>query len=292
MESIAFSDGSVKEVEPVTTKAMNPSVAYTLNQILRGVPGGDGTASGAAIPAYTGYAGKTGSVDFDPAVNPPAPYGEGSSDIWYCSYTNGGYAISVWTGYDVPNESPPGAGLLQGAAADQPGPSEAVKRKPGGTGLGDAKRRGADLGKRAVRPLPGDRFKDLDETGISWADVSGYGTAEIDKAKPDNSVPEDWEEYEFSPWYDYYREHGTSVPDVIGPELYKDMKGEGWLMRRKLLLLCMAVITLVTIGFIALIADITWDQYQDTKEWEDTSLGEDLSQVPPVPGKELCTGGG
>lgn len=52
-------------------------------------------------------------------------------------------------------------------------------------------------------------------------------------------------------------------------------------MRRKLLLLCMAVITLVTIGFIALIADITWDQYQDTKEWEDTSLGEDLSQVPP-----------
>lgn len=52
-------------------------------------------------------------------------------------------------------------------------------------------------------------------------------------------------------------------------------------MRRKLLLLCMAVITLVTIGFIALIAEITWDQYQDTKEWEDTSLGEDLSQVPP-----------
>lgn len=58
VESITFSDGSVKEVEPVTTKAMNPSVAYTLNQMLRGVPGGDGTASGAAIPAYTGYARK------------------------------------------------------------------------------------------------------------------------------------------------------------------------------------------------------------------------------------------
>ena len=52
-------------------------------------------------------------------------------------------------------------------------------------------------------------------------------------------------------------------------------------MRRKILLMCMAFITLVTIGFIALIAEITWDQYQDTKEWEDTSLGEDLSQVPP-----------
>ena len=227
VESIAFSDGSVKEVEPVTTKAMNPSVAYTLNQILRGVPGGDGTASGAAIPAYTGYAGKTGSVDFDPAVNPPAPYGEGSSDIWYCSYTNGGYAISVWTGYDVPNESPQVPDYYKG---QQQISRDLQKLLNGNREVPDWEM------PNGVERISGSGLsahyrvtdsKDLDETGISWADVSGYGTAEIDKAKPDNSVPEDWEEYEFSPWYDYYREHGTSVPDVIGPELYKDMKGRG-----------------------------------------------------------------
>lgn len=227
VESITFSDGSVKEAELVTTQAMNPSVAYTLNQILRGVPGGDGTASGAAIPAYAGYAGKTGSVDFDPAVNPPAPYGEGSSDIWYCSYTNGGYAISVWTGYDVPNESPQVPDYYKG---QQQISRDLQKLLNGNREVPDWEM------PNGVERISGSGLsahyrvtdsKDLDGTGISWADVSGYGTAEIDKAKPDNSVPEDWEEYEFSPWYDYYREHGTSVPDVIGPELYKDMKGRG-----------------------------------------------------------------
>lgn len=227
VESITFSDGSVKEAELVTTQAMNPSVAYTLNQILRGVPGGDGTASGAAIPAYAGYAGKTGSVDFDPAVNPPAPYGEGSSDIWYCSYTNGGYAISVWTGYDVPNESPQVPDYYKG---QQQISRDLQKLLNGNREVPDWEM------PNGVERISGSGLsahyrvtdsKDLDETGISWADVSGYGNTEIDKAKPDNSVPEDWEEYEFSPWYDYYREHGTSVPDVIGPELYKDMKGRG-----------------------------------------------------------------
>lgn len=227
VESITFSDGSVKEAELVTTQAMNPSVAYTLNQILRGVPGGDGTASGAAIPAYAGYAGKTGSVNFDPAVNPPAPYGEGSSDIWYCSYTNGGYAISVWTGYDVPNESPQVPDYYKG---QQQISRDLQKLLNGNREVPDWEM------PNGVERISGSGLsahyrvtdsKDLDETGISWADVSGYGNTEIDKAKPDNSVPEDWEEYEFSPWYDYYREHGTSVPDVIGPELYKDMKGRG-----------------------------------------------------------------
>lgn len=227
VESITFSDGSVKEAELVTTQAMNPSVAYTLNQILRGVPGGDGTASGAAIPAYAGYAGKTGSVNFDPAVNPPAPYGEGSSDIWYCSYTNGGYAISVWTGYDVPNESPQVPDYYKG---QQQISRDLQKLLNGNREVPDWEM------PKGVERISGSGLsahyrvtdsKDLDETGISWADVSGYGNTEIDKAKPDNSVPEDWEEYEFSPWYDYYREHGTSVPDVIGPELYKDMKGRG-----------------------------------------------------------------
>lgn len=52
-------------------------------------------------------------------------------------------------------------------------------------------------------------------------------------------------------------------------------------MMKKIMIGCMILASLVTIGFIALIANITWEQYQDTKEWEDTTFGEELSKVPP-----------
>ena len=225
IDTITFSDGSVKTVEPRTTQAMNPSVAYVLNQILRGVPGGDGTASRAAIPEYAGYAGKTGSVAFADNVNPPAPYGSGSSDLWYCSYTNGGYAISVWTGYDTPNTSPQVPDYFRGQQTinkdlqvllngDREVPDwempEGVE-KISGSGL-SAHYRVTDSA-------------DISDSGISWADVSAYPNAEITKAQPDNTVPEDWESYEFSPWYDYYKEYGTEVPPVIDRDLYANMKG-------------------------------------------------------------------
>lgn len=225
IDTITFSDGSVKTVEPRTTQAMNPSVAYVLNQILRGVPGGDGTASRAAIPEYAGYAGKTGSVAFADNVNPPAPYGSGSSDLWYCSYTNGGYAISVWTGYDTPNMSPQVPDYFRGQQTinkdlqvllngDREVPDwempEGVERVSG-SGL-SAHYRVTDSA-------------DIDDSGISWADVSAYPNAEITKAQPDNTVPEDWESYEFSPWYDYYKEYDTEVPPVIDRDLYANMKG-------------------------------------------------------------------
>ena len=224
VDTITFSDGSVKTVEAQTAQAMNPSVAYVLNQILRGVPGGDGTAASATIKSYTGYAGKTGSVAFDKTVNPPAPYGTGSSDMWYCSYTNRGYAISVWTGYDSPNDSPQVPDYFKGQQSinrdlqlllngDREVPDwempEGVERISG-SGI-SAQYRVTDS-------------KDLDETGISWSDVSGYENAQIDKVKPDNTVPEDWEAYEFSPWYGYYKENGTDVPPDIDRDLYSDME--------------------------------------------------------------------
>ena len=189
IDTITFSDGSVKTVEPRTTQAMNPSVAYVLNQILRGVPGGDGTASRAAIPEYAGYAGKTGSVAFADNVNPPAPYGSGSSDLWYCSYTNGGYAISVWTGYDTPNTSPQVPDYFRGQQTinkdlqvllngDREVPDwempEGVERISG-SGL-SAHYRVTDSA-------------DISDSGISWADVSAYPNAEITKAQPDIGSP-------------------------------------------------------------------------------------------------------
>lgn len=225
VDTITFSDGSVKTVEARTTRAMNPSVAYVLNQILRGVPGGDGTASRAAIDGYVGYAGKTGSVAFDDSVNPPSPYGTGSSDLWYCSYTNGGYAISVWTGYDTPNTSPQVPDYFKG--------QQTINRDLQVLLNGDREVPDWEM-PEGVEQISGSGLsahyrvtdsQDLSDTGISWADVSGYANAEITKAQPDNTVPEDWEDYAFSPWYDYYLENGTEVPPVIDRDLYANMKG-------------------------------------------------------------------
>ena len=224
VDTITFSDGSVKTMEAQTAQAMNPSVAYVLNQILRGVPGGDGTAASATIKSYTGYAGKTGSVAFDKTVNPPAPYGTGSSDMWYCSYTNGGYAISVWTGYDSPNDSPQVPDYFKG--------QQSINRDLQLLLNGDREVPDWEM-PEGVEQISGSGIsaqyrvtdsKDLDETGISWSDVSGYENAQIDKVKPDNTVPEDWEAYEFSPWYGYYKENGTDVPPVIDRDLYSDME--------------------------------------------------------------------
>ena len=107
IDSITFVDGTTKKIDPERRQAMNESVAYVLTQMLRGVPKqGIGSAINADIPQYTGYAGKTGSVAFESGVNNNTPYGAGGSDVWYSSITNGGYAITIWMGYDEPNTSP------------------------------------------------------------------------------------------------------------------------------------------------------------------------------------------
>lgn len=223
IESITFSDGSVKTIEPEQYRAMNPSVAYVLNQILRGVPAGDGTAGAAAIPEYIGYAGKTGSVKFDDGVNPPAPYGDGGSDTWYCSYTNGGYAVSVWCGYDIPNTSPRIPDYYTG--------QQQINRDIQKLLNGD--RKIPDWEKPdGVEKISGEGLgahykvtdsRDIHESGILWADISQYQGAGIKKAVVDNTVPEDWEENEYSPWYSYYREKGTELPDVIDRRTYNNL---------------------------------------------------------------------
>lgn len=223
IQSITFSDGSVKEIEAKTYQAMNPSVAYVLSQILRGVPAGDGTAGAAAIPSFIGYAGKTGSVKFDDSVNPPAPYGDGGSDTWYCSYTNGGYAVSVWCGYDIPNTSP----RIPDSYTGQQRINRDIQI------LLNGNREVPDWEKpETVEKIAGDGLfaqykvtdsKDVNVIGISWADISGYTASEIKKAKVDNTVPDNWEDYEFSPWYSYYKENGSELPSVIDRKTYNKL---------------------------------------------------------------------
>ena len=106
IDKIQFTDGSEKVIDAQSKQAMNTSTAYVLTQMLRGVVTAPYTAKDAAIPEYAGYAGKTGSVAFDVTSNAYPMYGIGGSDAWYDSITNGGYSISIWTGYDTPNSSP------------------------------------------------------------------------------------------------------------------------------------------------------------------------------------------
>jgi len=106
VNSIEFTDGSVREIEPQQHRAMNASTAWVINQMLRGVVTDGYTAQDAKIDHYDGYAGKTGTVGLDSRSNSPNVYGTGGSDSWFNTYTNGGYSISIWYGYDIPNESP------------------------------------------------------------------------------------------------------------------------------------------------------------------------------------------
>lgn len=106
VKSIAFTDGSVREIEPQQHRAMNASTAWIINQMLRGVVTAGYTGQDARIDPYQGYAAKTGTVGLANNSNSPNVYGGGGSDSWFNTYTNGGYSISIWYGYDIPNESP------------------------------------------------------------------------------------------------------------------------------------------------------------------------------------------
>lgn len=226
IQKLGFSDGTEKEIEPESRQAMNPSVAYVLNQMLRGVPAGDGTAGYAKIPAYQGYAGKTGSVKFDDSVNPPAPYGDGGSDVWYCSYTNGGYSIAVWCGYDTPNTSPRIPNYYKGYQ-DMNRDLQLLlngNRTVVDWSMPNGVQRLSGSGLSAQYAVTDS--KDLQETGMEWANVDGYEQSDVEKAKADTTIPNDWKTYETSPWYSYYNTYGTDVPAIIGNEIYSKMKGD------------------------------------------------------------------
>lgn len=116
IDYIEFSDGSKKEMPVEKQRAMNESTAWVLTQMLRGVvtPGYTGASAAITNKDYTGYAGKTGTVGLDASSPSPNVYGAGGSDSWFNSITNEGYSVSIWTGYDKPNESPQVADSFKG----------------------------------------------------------------------------------------------------------------------------------------------------------------------------------
>lgn len=106
ISKITDQSGAVKEFEDSGKQAMKGSTAFMLTNMMKSVI----TDSYAKIINTSDYAqaGKTGVTAYDDKLNMP----DGSaSDAWFTGYTKQA-AISVWTGYDQPNQ--PGHSLAAG----------------------------------------------------------------------------------------------------------------------------------------------------------------------------------
>lgn len=226
IESIEFSDGSVKEVEPRTNQAMNPSVAYVLTKILEGMFTTEGTASAYAVEGWEGYAGKTGSVAFADSIHAPDPYGHGGSDVWFCSYTNGGYAVSVWCGYDIPNTSPQVADSYRG----QKDICLAVQKYLNG----DREIPDWEM-PEGVEVISGSGIKthyrvtdsaDVNDPGITWENINPEDVI-IKDIKAEYETGDDWGKDEDPWWVQYYKNNGAVIPDVIDTDTYNHLQEWG-----------------------------------------------------------------
>lgn len=101
ISKIKFDDGSERKVEFEEKRAMRESTAFILKKMMNEVPKKGGTAEDAAIPAFRGYAVKTGTVGYGPEVY-WHPAGA-ASDSWIVGTTKN-VSMAIWLGYDTPNK--------------------------------------------------------------------------------------------------------------------------------------------------------------------------------------------
>lgn len=223
IDTITFSDGSVKKVEPRSNQAMNPSVAYVLNKILEGMFTTEGTASAYAVEGWEGYAGKTGSVAFDDSVKAPDPYGHGGSDVWFCSYTKDGYAVSVWCGYDMPNISPQVADSYRGQKDICLSIQEYLNgdREIPDWEMPDGVEIISGSGMKTHYRVTDS--KDLGDLGIEWEDLDA-GAFTITDVKAEYEINDEWQKGEDPYWLEFYKENGPDMPDVIDIDAYTHLE--------------------------------------------------------------------
>ena len=98
ISKITDQSGAVKEFKNSSSTAMKSSTAFMLTNMMKSVI----TDSYAKIINTSDYAqaGKTGVTAYDDSLNMPD---KSASDTWFTGFTKTA-AISVWTGYDEPNE--------------------------------------------------------------------------------------------------------------------------------------------------------------------------------------------
>lgn len=225
INEITFSDGSVCKVKARTNQAMNPSVAWVITQTLEGVVTSEGTASGYGVKNWAGYAGKTGSVKFDGSVNPPSPYGKGGSDMWFCSYTKGGYAVSVWCGYDTPNTSP----QIPSSYTGQKDINLAVQKYLNGKSkitdwkMPDGVKHISGNGLMAHYKVTDSM--DLGDTDIEWENLDP-SLLTIKSVKAEYEIEENWKDKEDPWWISWFKENGNKLPNVIDIDTYTHLKEE------------------------------------------------------------------
>ncbi|GEK27712.1 transglycosylase domain-containing protein [Furfurilactobacillus siliginis] len=99
VKKVVTQDGETHKFDVSSHRSMSPATAYMLTDMLKGVPT-DVWAPDAHIPGLH-QAGKTGQSGYPDSVT-TVPH-TAVMDAWYTGYTQHS-AISVWTGYDQPNE--------------------------------------------------------------------------------------------------------------------------------------------------------------------------------------------
>lgn len=114
IQKIVTQDGKTVDVSSASKRVMQPSTAYMLTDMLKSVmTAQNGTGQLAHIPG-TFEAGKTGTVGYSDDVDVPAG---AVSDRWFTGY-NRNFVLSVWTGYDQPNQ--PGNYITPGYMSNIP----------------------------------------------------------------------------------------------------------------------------------------------------------------------------
>lgn len=106
ISSITERNGEVKKFANPGKRAMKASTAYMMTNMLESYVD-DSYAKFIATDSYN-QAGKTGTVNYDTDISVPSG---AVSDSWFTGYTKAA-SISVWTGYDSPND--PGNYLATG----------------------------------------------------------------------------------------------------------------------------------------------------------------------------------
>lgn len=102
VSKIETADGLVHNYSKSGTEAMKDSTAYMITDMLKGVP--ESYATYANISGLH-QAGKTGTTNYSSeAIATNAALSGTAMDSWYNGYTKN-YSMSVWTGYDSPNQS-------------------------------------------------------------------------------------------------------------------------------------------------------------------------------------------
>lgn len=102
IKSLTFSDGSSKEINYDFSQGMKESTSYILAKMLEQTLEQGGSADKAKINEFAGHFVKTGTVGYDMSDGIWRP-NFAASDMWISGSTKSA-AVSIWTGYDKPNE--------------------------------------------------------------------------------------------------------------------------------------------------------------------------------------------